>query len=204
MNVSLSRAGWAAAAALAVAFGVAMSAGSRSEGAAQTSVGPPRSAEGASSAVKRGDYLVNAMGCTDCHTPHVMGPDGPEPDNTRFLSGHPADMSLPPPPAPVGPWIASFAATMTAWSGPWGQSYTRNLTPDKETGLGDWTEEQFLQTIRTGRQQGRGRALLPPMPWPVIKNLTDEDLKAMFAYLQTIPTIKNKVPDPIIAEPPGQ
>ncbi len=151
--------------------------------------------------VKRGQYLVNAMGCTDCHTPHKMGPDGPEPDNDLFLSGHQADVKLPPPPEPVGPWIVSFAATSTAVAGPWGISYSQNLTPDPETGVaGSYTEEQFVMTIREGKKQGRGRPILPPMPWPVFRNLTDEDLKSIFAYLQTIKPIKNRVPDPVIAD----
>jgi mono/diheme cytochrome c family protein len=152
--------------------------------------------------VARGKYLVVGHGCNDCHTPYKMGDNGPEPDMTRFLSGHPADMTLPPPPQPVGPWIASVSASFTAWSGPWGISYTANLTPDKETGLGTWTSQQFVDTIRNGRVQGHGRQLLPPMPWPAYKNMNDADLKAVFAYLRTIPAIKNKVPDPVIAPPP--
>ncbi len=118
------------------------------------------------------------------------------------LSGHPAAMTLPPPPAPSGPWIASSTATNTAWAGPWGVSYTANLTPDPETGLGQWTEQQFVDTIRTGRRQGRGREILPPMPWPAFKNYNDADLKAMFAYLRSIPAMKNKVPDPVLAGAP--
>jgi mono/diheme cytochrome c family protein len=153
--------------------------------------------------VKRGTYLVTAIGCGDCHTPMKMGPKGPEPDMTRMLSGHPQDMVMPPPPAsPPGPWMGSFAATMTAWAGPWGVSFTRNLTPDKETGLGDWNEQMFIATIRTGRRMGKGREILPPMPIPAFKNMTDDDLKAIFAYLKTIPVVKNKVPEPIA--PPGQ
>jgi mono/diheme cytochrome c family protein len=165
---------------------------------------PPAAKPAASNAsqVARGKYLVVGHGCNDCHTPYKMGDNGPEPDMTKFLSGHPADMALPPPPQPVGPWIASVSASFTAWSGPWGISYTANLTPDKDTGLGTWTAQQFIDTIRNGRVQGHGRQLLPPMPWPAFKNLNDADLKAMFAYLQTIPAIKNKVPDPVIAPPP--
>jgi cytochrome c553 len=151
--------------------------------------------------VKRGNYLVNAMGCTDCHTPHKMGPNGPEPDTDLFLSGHQAAVKLPPPPAPSGPWIGNIAAMLTAFAGPWGISYAQNLTPDPETGVaGSYTEEQFVMTIREGKKQGRGRAILSPMPWPVFRNLTDEDLKSIFAYLQTIKPIKNRVPDPVIAE----
>jgi mono/diheme cytochrome c family protein len=150
--------------------------------------------------VKRGDYLVSVAGCHDCHTPHKMGPQGPEPDMSLALTGHQAGMTLPPPPASSGPWIATFTGTMTAWAGPWGVSYTANLTPDRDTGLGNYTEEQFIQTIRDGKKQGRGRALLPPMPWPAYRNFSDEDLKAIFAYLQSLKPTKNKVPDPIIPE----
>ena len=150
--------------------------------------------------VKRGEYLVNATGCHDCHTPHKMGPQGPEPDMSLALSGHQAGQKLPPPPAPTGPWIFSGTGAFTAWSGPWGISYTANLTPDPETGLSNYTEEQFVMTIREGKKQGRGRALLPPMPWPVIRNFTDEDLKSIYAYLHSIKPIKNKVPEPVIAE----
>lgn len=151
--------------------------------------------------VKRGEYLVNAVGCHDCHTPHKMGPNGPEPDMSLALSGHQAGQQLPPPPAPSEPWLFTGTGAFTAWAGPWGISYTQNLTPDPETGVsGSYTEEQFVMTIREGKKQGRGRALLPPMPWPVYRNFSDEDLKSIFAYLQTIKPIKNRVPDPVIAE----
>ena len=79
------------------------------------------------------------------------------------------------------------AATNTAWSGPWGVSFTANLTPDPETGLGKWTQRNFIETIRTGRHMGRGREILPPMPIPVYRNFTDEDLEAIYAYLQHDP-----------------
>lgn len=160
-----------------------------------------RDAQAQADRIKRGDYLVNTMGCNDCHTPLKMGPNGPEPDMSLFLSGHPAAVKLPPPPKPTEAWIASINATGTAYAGPWGISYTQNLTPDPETGVaGSYTEEQFIMTIREGKKQGRGRAILPPMPWPVIRNLTDDDLKAIYAYLKTIKPIKNRVPDPVIAE----
>jgi mono/diheme cytochrome c family protein len=186
----------------AVLLAVGATAISAQQGsAAATSTGAAKA--GGGGAVARGKYLVMTSGCHDCHTPQKMGPNGPEPDVSHMLAGHPADVSLPPPPAPSGPWIVASTDTNTAFAGPWGISYTRNLTPDKETGLGAWTEQQFLETIRNGRQQGRGRQLLPPMPWPVYRNFTDADLKAVFAYLKTIPAVSNKVPDPVIAPPPG-
>lgn len=150
--------------------------------------------------VERGEYLVLASGCHDCHTPHLAGPEGLEPDMSRALSGHPADQQLPAPPSLSGPWMAAVTGTFTAWAGPWGVSYTQNITPDPETGIGNYTEEQFVMTIREGKKQGRGRALLPPMPWPAIRNFSDEDLRAIYAYLRTVKPIKNKVPDPVIAE----
>jgi mono/diheme cytochrome c family protein len=146
--------------------------------------------------VARGKYLVSTSGCHDCHTPWVVGPKGPEPDMTRALSGHPADFEMPPAPKAAGPWIASIAATNTAYAGPWGVSFTANLTPDRETGLGKWTQKNFVDTIRSGRHMGRGRPVLPPMPIAVYNNFTDADLEAVYAYLQTIPAVKNKVPDP--------
>jgi hypothetical protein len=138
------------------------------------------------------------MGCNDCHTPWKMGPKGPEMDMSRALTGHPAEMVMPPPPAlPAGPWIGHMSATNTAWAGPWGVSFTMNLTPDKETGLGSWTEEMFIATMRTGRHQGKGRPILPPMPYWMVGNLGDEDIKSLFAYLQSLTPVKNRVPAPI-------
>ena len=89
------------------------------------------------------------------------------------------------------------AATNTAWNGPWGTSFTANLTPDAETGLGKWTYANFRDTIRTGKHMGRGRPVLPPMPIPMYKNFNDADLEAIFAYLQSIPAVKNRVPEPM-------
>jgi hypothetical protein len=84
--------------------------------------------------VARGAYLVRAMGCNDCHTPYKIGPNGPEPDMSRALTGHPADLVMPPTPAlPRGPWVWSGAGTNTAFAGPWGVSFTANFTPDVET-----------------------------------------------------------------------
>jgi len=151
--------------------------------------------------VERGSYLVGMMGCNDCHTPWKMGPQGPEPDMTRALTGHPQDVVMPPAPAASGPWIWHGGATNTAFAGPWGVSFTANLTPDKETGLGTWTEEMFIATMRTARHQGKGRPILPPMPVKMIGRANEEDLKSIFAYLQSLAPVKNKVPAPI--EPAG-
>ena len=160
----------------------------------------PATAEPASPEVERGQYLTRIMGCNDCHTPWVMGSRGPEPDMTRMLSGHPESLLMPPAPAlGQGPWAWTAAGTNTAFAGPWGVSFTANLTPDPETGLGKWTEATFIEAIRSGRHEGQGRPILPPMPWPQYKYATDEDLRAIFAYLRTIPPIRNRVPQPIDA-----
>jgi mono/diheme cytochrome c family protein len=147
--------------------------------------------------VTRGKYLVTTSGCNDCHTPWILGPKGPEPDMSRMLSGHPGDFDLPPAPKIAGPWVMIASATNTAFNGPWGTSFTANLTPDAETGLGKWSYANFRDTIRTGRHMGRGRPVLPPMPIPMYKNFNDADLEAIFAYLQSIPAVKNRVPEPL-------
>lgn len=148
--------------------------------------------------VKRGEYLVTTSACHDCHTPFKMGPDGPEPDMERALSGHPESVAVDEVPAIPEPWVTLAYWTNTAWAGPWGVSFTANLTPDPETGvLRDYTEEQFLLALRTGRHLGQGRPILPPMPWPVYGQMTDDDLKSIYAYLNQIPAIENKVPEPL-------
>ncbi len=147
--------------------------------------------------IAHGKYLVTAMGCNDCHTPWKLGEKGPEPDMTRMLSGHPQGMSLPAGPPATGAWGIHAALTMTAWMGPWGTSFTANLTPDEETGIGAWSEANFVQAMRTGKHMGGGRPILPPMPWNALGTMTDADLGDMFAYLRSVPPIKNKVPDPL-------
>ena len=165
---------------------------------------PPENAaapDPAAEQLKRGEYLVRVAACNDCHTPWKLGPNGPEPDMARMLSGHPAEMVLPPPP-PTGSdaWVMISAATNTAFAGPWGVSYATNLTPDQDTGLGAWTEEIFIATMRTGKHWGQSRPILPPMPWPNYAQMPDDDLKAVFAYLRSIPALRNAVPEPL---PPG-
>lgn len=156
----------------------------------------PRPAVPGASRVARGKYLVTIGGCNDCHTPWKMGANGvPEPDMTRMLSGHPEGMKLPPPPKAVGPWMIMATATNTAWAGPWGISYTMNLTPDENTGMGIWTEDMFIRALRTGKHMGTSRGIQPPMPWFNYGKASDEDLKSIYAYLRSIPPIRNRVPD---------
>jgi cytochrome c len=181
---------WAVAAASAVAVLVLTAAPAAS------------AADAPASKVARGQYLVQTSGCHDCHTPFKIGAHGPEPDMSRMLSGHPESLVMPPAPALLpGPWVVTSSGTNTAHAGPWGVSFTANLTPDAETGLGQWSLKNFMDTIRTGRHMGRGRPVLPPMPIPVYNHFTDDDLEAVYSYLRTIPPIKNRVPEPL---PPAQ
>jgi hypothetical protein len=180
------------AVAAVAASGALMRAGAPDQSAGSTATSPQ---------VQRGAYLVSIMGCHDCHTPWKMGATGPEPDMTRALTGHPQDVPMPAAPSFQQPlWAWAGAATNTAFAGPWGVSFTANLTPDKETGLGTWTPEMFIATMRTGRHQGKGRPVLPPMPVQVYRNATDDDLRAIFTYLQSLAPVSNRVPQPI--DPP--
>jgi mono/diheme cytochrome c family protein len=161
-----------------------------------------RTPDGDVDPVARGTYLAILGGCHDCHTPKLFTATGPVRDTSRLLSGHPADSKIPSiPPDVLGAerWGALVTGDLTAWAGPWGVSFTANLTPDP-SGLGGWTVEQFIQTMRTGKHLGVGRPILPPMPWYDIGQLTDEDLRALFAYLRSLKPIQNAVPQPI---PPG-
>ena len=148
--------------------------------------------------VERGKYLVNLGGCNDCHSPKVMTASGPVPDTTRLLSGSPGPITstdFDPKIVAQGKWMVS-RGDATAWIGPWGISYTANLTPDNETGLGNWTVDRFIKALRTGKHLGEGRPILPPMPWEGFSHLNDQDLKDIFAYLQSLKPIKNLVTDP--------
>jgi cytochrome c553 len=194
-RLGLSRAGLMSLFGLALVIAALLSACQAQKPASDSS--GDMSAAATMSPVERGKYLVTGMGCNDCHTPWKMGANGPEPDMTRLLSGHPADEKLGPPPAMEGGWLIGGSASMTAWAGPWGISYSANLTPDEATGIGSWTEDTFIQTVRNGKHMGTGRAILPPMPWMWLKTLNDADLKAISAYLHSIPAIPNQVPDPV-------
>jgi mono/diheme cytochrome c family protein len=150
------------------------------------------------SRVERGKYLVTVGGCNDCHTPLKMGAKGPEPDMSRMLSGHPESFPIAEGVQPTSNhWMMTAAASGTAFSGPWGVIFTANLTPDQNTGLGIWTEEMFVNALRTGRHMGVSREILPPMPWFNYREMSDGDLKAVYAYLRTIPAVHNRVPAPL-------
>jgi len=153
---------------------------------------------GDTATITRGQYLVTVGGCNDCHTPLKMGPKGPEPDMSRMLSGHPEQFVISAPAKLASPeWMVASAPTNTAHSGPWGVSFTANLTPDQNTGLGIWTEEMFMKALRTGRHMGASREILPPMPWYNYGKMSDDDIKAVYAYLRSIPPVHNRVPDPL-------
>ena len=148
--------------------------------------------------VKWGEHLIAIGGCNDCHTPKKMTPVGPVDDSTLILSGHPEKL-----PAPDVDRKAMeskglvVTSDFTSWIGPWGISYSANLTPD-ETGTGNWTEDQFLYALRNMVSKGLpgARPLMPPMSMMPVKNMTDEELKAIFAYLKTIKPIKNNSVQP--------
>lgn len=148
--------------------------------------------------VARGKYLVDTIGCQDCHSPKVFDGGFPHPDPAKAMSGF-SGMTLPPVDKKVlapGNWYL-MAPDLTAYAGPWGISYAANITPDEQTGIGLWTEDIFVASIRTGKHMGAGREVLPPMPWNYYQTMTDDDLKAIFAYLKTFPPIKNVVPAPV-------
>lgn len=157
----------------------------------------PPEAAAVETRIARGAYLVRLGGCADCHTPKIMTAHGPVDDENRRFAGHPADRELRPAElSSEGPW-GTATAGMTAWSGPWGVSYAANLTPDPATGL--WSEEVFIRSMRSGRHQGsgQGRPILPPMPWRPLAEATDEDLRAIYAFLHSLPPVHNSVPDPV-------
>ena len=144
--------------------------------------------------IGRGRYLVNALGCSDCHTPLRTTASGPEPDPERMLSGHPERLVVDGAPRLDDPWSWAGTRTNTAFGGPWGISYAPNLTPDQNSGLGIWTEDMFVRALRLGKHLGHGRPILPPMPWRAYAQLTDEDLSAIFVFLRSIPAIENHAP----------
>ena len=136
-----------------------------------------------SSYLERGNYLVNHLGhCYGCHTP--LAPDGRS-DMSLYLSGVPAKFAG----TKVGP------SQVAGFPGPRGaRTYSKNLTPDPETGLGRWTEEQFLETFKHGVRPDGTRYAISPMEWNIYANMKEEDVRAIYRYLRTIKPIPNKVP----------
>ena len=151
-----------------------------------TSTGAQQPPAGASADAERGRYLVTITGCHDCHSPKIKGMT---PDLTRALSGRPS--TTPIPSKADGEVHASL--DLTAWTGPWGQSVASNLTPDPATGIGTrYTEASFIAAMRTGKKPN-GLQMQPPMPAEVYQNMTDADLRAIWAYLRTVKPIRNAV-----------
>jgi mono/diheme cytochrome c family protein len=152
---------------------------------------------GSAAQIERGRYLVAYGGCNDCHSPKIVTDEGVQVDPARMLSGYPADRPLPDyDPKAVGPWVL-FTDDLTACVAPWGTVCAANITPDEQTGIGLWTAEHFVGAMRTGKHMGTGRPIELPMPWFNLAGLTDEDLTAIFAYLKSIPPVKNPVPAPM-------
>jgi hypothetical protein len=153
--------------------------------------------------VQRGAFLVETLGCNDCHSAKRMTASGPEIIPELMLSGYPADSKLPGQDknALKKGWLL-FAPDLTAAAGPWGVSFAGNLTPDP-SGIGLWPYENFKRALTQGKFKGieGSRTLLPPMPWQNYVNLPDEDVRAIFTYLKSIKPVQNLVP---AALPPGQ
>lgn len=154
---------------------------------------------GYESQAKWGEHLVTVGACHDCHSPKKMTAMGPDTDSSKLLAGHIAGS----PELVVNRKEMQakglvVTGDLTTWVGPWGTSYTANLTSD-ESGIGNWKEEQFIYALRHGKLKGMAssRDLLPPMPWQMYKHFTDEELKAIFAYLKTTTPISNVVPPPL-------
>lgn len=147
--------------------------------------------------IHRGKELTTLMGCNDCHTPKIYTTDGFVLDESRLLSGHPSEIKLPEIPTDFignGKWYGLYSKDLTAWAGPWGVSYATNLTPDNKTGIGRWTAQNFISTIRLGIHAGLAREISPPMPWKDISKLNDDDLKSIYIYLRTLKPVQNAVP----------
>jgi hypothetical protein len=147
-----------------------------------------------------GAHIVTISGCNDCHTPKKMTDHGPVLDSSLLLSGHPAQIPVPDIDRKLieSKGLALAGPGLTEWVGPWGVSFTANLTPDP-TGIGNWKEENFIYALREGKLKGLpgSRSILPPMPWEMFKHMTDPELKAVFAYLKSIKPVSNIVPQPL-------
>jgi hypothetical protein len=146
--------------------------------------------------IQRGNYLVTIIGCSDCHSPKRMGPQGPETIPELMLSGYPADLPI----APIDKnvlqkgWIL-FSPDLCSAVGPWGISFSANITSDA-TGIGNWPKENFIRAMKLGYFKGieGGRLLLPPMPWEDFAKMSDDDLNAIYAFLKSTKPVHNIVP----------
>ncbi|MDI9338757.1 MAG: diheme cytochrome c-553 [Alphaproteobacteria bacterium] len=153
----------------------------------------------ADTSIEQGKYLVQILGCNDCHAPKILVNGIPTIDQDKLLAGYIANTPLPKfDKKLVKEGILQFNLDGTAAFGPWGTSFGANLTPD-ETGIGNWSYEQFKKALTQGKNKGleSGRTLLPPMPWPNFSIMKDHDIKAIFNYLKSIKPVDNVVPPPI-------
>ncbi len=141
----------------------------------------------------RGAQLIMLGGCHDCHTPKLPGG---RLDLARALSGQPLGGPIP----AETPGGVCSNMMQTAWRGPWGVTITRNLTPDKETGIGNWSLTDFKRTLRTGVDP-KGQVLNPPMPIAMYQNLPDQDLEAIFNYLRTVKPVHNDTSGKVVVKP---
>lgn len=186
---------------LAIAMVIIQSCGttaSAPKAEAPGSVAPAADAPLLEEVQQRGEYLVTILGCGDCHSPKVMGAQGPEPAPGKRFSGHAAGTKLPQVDRNAAADWVLFSMDQTAAVGPWGTSFAANITSDM-TGIGAWSEEQFSNAVRKGWYKGveGGRRLLPPMPWPSYAAMTDEDLHAIYTYLVSTEAVENVVPTPL-------
>lgn len=146
--------------------------------------------------IQRGDYLVTTIGCNDCHSPKRMGMQGPEINPELMLSGYQADIPL----AQIDKnvlqkgWVL-FTGDLNAAVGPWGVSFSANITSDA-TGIGNWPLENFIRAMKQGKFKGidGSRSLLPPMPWSNYAKMTDNDVKAVYLFLKSTKPVHNIVP----------
>lgn len=154
--------------------------------------------------VERGKRLVELGGCSQCHTPKIKTSLGFKPDKDKFLSGYPSDKPLPN--FPYADIVAGeserdfYTTDATIWVGRWGVSFAPNLTPDPETGIGNWKEEDFIEIFRGNKHFAQGDQVTTPMPVKAYSQLSYFELKSIFVYLQTIEPISNEVPKRIPPE----
>ena len=178
LGPALIRGGWLWASTAAVAVLLLAGTGQAQQRAGGTATG---------ATAERGKYLVSITGCHDCHSPKSQGM---APDPARLLSGRPSTTRMP---SKADNEIHA-SLDFTAFYGPWGPTVASNLTPDKATGLPGrgYNEKTFIQAMRTGKKPN-GNAMQPPMPVEVYQNLSDDDLRSIWMYLQTLKPINNPV-----------
>jgi cytochrome c553 len=189
----------------AAAGGVLFLAGRGMMGGASQAQGGPGTAAQAADArerlVQRGAYLMAIMACNDCHSAHTAVGLVPGME----LAGHPET-------APAAEWdpslmdrniLVTISPTLTSFAGPFGTVYAANLTPDKETGIGNMTAEQLIASWRTGKHWREDRPVMPPMPIEAYAAVSDDDIRALHAFLMSRPPVKNRVPAVKINLPAG-